>query len=274
MVSRLLNASNYLELNIKESGREHCIAEKNFSFTPKTYFLFHYVTSGKGTFTYGDEIYHLHAGDMFYIAPGDKPHYTPDPNDPWTYIWLGFDGSNARAFLDAASISPEHPVFHDEDRRLRPFFDNIYDEYILKGFFDLYCLGEAYGLMGTLCIGFEHALQPVSVAEAHIKAAKEFILNNYQFHITIDLVSKNIGITPNYLANIFEQYEKKSPKRFLIETRMQAAKMLLCSGSYRIHEVAEKVGYSNQLHFSNEFKRFYGKSPINYMKSKGEGDVI
>jgi AraC-like DNA-binding protein len=34
--------------------------------------------------------------------------------------------------------------------------------------------------------------------------------------------------------------------------------------NYKIKDVAKKVGYKNQLHFSNEFKKFYGVSPKNY----------
>lgn len=269
MVNRLLDASKYLELNLHECGREHCVAEKEFVFTPKTYFLFHYIVAGKGTLISEGVIYKLHAGDMFYIGPGEQPHYTPDTNDPWTYIWLGFDGSNAKNFVTSAGLSSSNPVYHDESRRLKDLFDDIYNEYSLKGYFDLYCLGQAYCLMNEIARPIDSSSVMTSVAEGHIKAAKEFILNNYAFHISIDDVAKNVGVTSNYLANIFARYEKSSPKKFLIKARLENAALLLKSGSYRVNEVSKRVGYSNQLHFSNEFKRFYGLSPLNYQKKHG-----
>jgi len=269
MVNRLLDASKYLKLNLKECGREHCIAKKEFLFTPKTYFLFHYVASGKGTLISDGVLYKLHAGDLFYIAPGDRPHYTPDESDPWTYVWLGFDGSNARSFVNMAGLSSSNPVFHDDGRRLKDIFDNLYNQYSLKGFFDLCCLGEAYEIFNILCRSVETITPITSVSEGHIKAAKEFILNNYAFHISIDDVAHNVGVTSNYLANIFAKYERSSPKKYMIKVRMENASLLLKSGSYRVNEVAKKVGYSNQLHFSNEFKRFYGDSPSSYQKKHG-----
>jgi AraC-like DNA-binding protein len=269
MVNRLLDASKYLELSLHECGREHCVAEKEFLFTPKTYYLFHYVVAGKGTLLSKGVLYKLHAGDMFYIGPGEQPHYTPDQDDPWTYIWLGFDGSNAKSFVDGAGLSCDNPVYHDQSRRLKDVFDSLYNEYSLKGYFDLYCLGEAYQLMNFICHPRDNDTGVSSMAEGHIKAAKEFILNNYAFHISIDDVAKNVGVTSNYLANIFASYEHSSPKKFLIKVRMSNAALLLKSGSYKVNEVSQKVGYSNQLHFSNEFKHYYGLSPINYQKKQG-----
>ena len=84
--------------------------------------------------------------------------------------------------------------------------------------------------------------------------------------LIVDDIATNVGVTPNYLANIFAKFQKSSPKKFLTEIRMKNAAVFLRTGAYRIHEVGEKVGFSNQLHFSNEFKKYYGVSPLNYMK--------
>jgi AraC-like DNA-binding protein len=75
-----------------------------------------------------------------------------------------------------------------------------------------------------------------------------------------------VGVTPNYLANIFAKFEHTSPKRFLTEVRMKNAGLLLKTGAYRIADVGKKVGYPDQLHFSSEFRKFYGLSPLNYVK--------
>lgn len=268
MANRVLDASSYIELNLRECGREACIPDKIFEFTPKTYFLFHYVVSGKGTLVVGKETFHLHHGDLFYIAPGTRPTYTPDHDDPWTYLWLGFDGSVAPQFLALAGLDETHPIYHDSDGRLKDCFDSIYNEFIAMGRFDLTCLGQAYTLFGELCEKSplnEPALTP---AEGHILAAKDFIYNNYQYPISVNDIATNVGVTPNYLANIFAQCEQSSPKKFLIEVRMKNALIFLKSGAYKINEVGRKVGYPNQLHFSSEFKRYYGVSPLNYMKGK------
>jgi AraC-like DNA-binding protein len=266
MALKIMDASSYLELNLKECGREICLPDKEFTYTPKSYHLFHYVASGKGTLVYGDKTYHLHRGDLFYFAPHDLPHYTPDHDDPWSYLWLGFDGTNVKAFLTLAGLSSENPVLHDEEHRYKEFFDAIYNGYLAKGFLDLYCLGQAYALFGLLGEKGHREEKALTLAEAHIKAAKEFVINNYQFALSVEDVANNVGVTPNYLANIFAEYEHSSPKKYLTQVRMENAALLLRSGSYKVNEVGKRCGYQNQLHFSSEFKKYYGASPLHYLK--------
>lgn len=53
-----------------------------------------------------------------------------------------------------------------------------------------------------------------------------------------------------------------SPKKYIIQGRMQIAKAMLENGEYEsISQVAREVGYDDSLHFSKLFKKFYGVSP-------------
>ena len=50
----------------------------------------------------------------------------------------------------------------------------------------------------------------------------------------------------------------------LNQLRVNRAKALLRDPSLRVHEVAEMVGYADVAHFSKNFKRLTGKSPVAY----------
>ena len=53
-----------------------------------------------------------------------------------------------------------------------------------------------------------------------------------------------------------------SPKKYIIQGRMQIAKAMLENGEYEsISQVAREVGYDDSLHFSKSFKKVYGVSP-------------
>ena len=49
---------------------------------------------------------------------------------------------------------------------------------------------------------------------------------------------------------------------------MEKAISLLKNTSFKVKDVSLMVGYKNQLHFSNEFKKVTGKSPLNYLKEE------
>ncbi len=266
----VLDSSKYLELNVLETGREVCVADKIFTFTPKTCHLFHYVVAGKGHLSYNGKEYDIKAGEFFYIAPGDQPYYRPDPKDPWAYEWIGISGSNATKLIHLAHISADNPVGQDKARELKRYFDAIYSaQNPEKGSFTLDALAALYGFFGKISHP-EVSQAHVSAKQAHIAAAKEFIENNYAFSISVEDVAKSVGVSPNYLSNIFNEIESSSPKRYLTQTRMEKAALLLRSGQYKIKEVAAMVAYPNQLHFSAAFHKYFGVSPVSYKKSNAK----
>jgi len=272
MNSILTHADQYIELNLRECGREKCISEKSFTFTVKNYHLFHYVIAGEGNFELAGKKYHLHKGNIFYIPPGERPTYYPDPQDPWTYQWLGFDGSNAKKYLEECGINTNNPVAHDRnDFVIKTFFDGIYDRYQEIGFLDLKCLGLSYEMFDLLMsLSPKSTDQPVSAKERIVKGGREFIANNYQFAITVDDIANSMGVTPNYLANVFSELGGLSPKRYLTNFRMDKACLLLKTGKYKIKDVGKMVGYDNQLHFSTEFKKQIGMSPLEFERRESQ----
>lgn len=253
------DASKYDDLCILECGKEKCVPDKKFTYSPKRYHMFHYCLSGKGVFERGGKKYEVHRGSGFYIAPRDIPMYYPNRDDPWTYIWVGFDGFKASGLLAASNISADEPIFSDNNAyEMRDALIAMYENYKTDGRAGLKCLGMLYESFGVLA---KNQPNEGSLTQTHIHEAIEFIHNNYSFAITVKDIADSLDISPNYLANIFTKELGKSPKQYLTEYRMERAKLLLANGEYKIKQVGQMVGYANQLHFSSEFKKFYGVSP-------------
>ena len=124
---------------------------------------------------------------------------------------------------------------------------------------DIKCLGLAYQLILELINkNMLEKKEHLSFVHTHILNTKQYIYNNYQFSISVNDIASNVGVSPNYLANIFQEYEHMTTKQFLIKVRMENAKSLQLTNKYKIKEIAKNVGYANQLYFSNEFKKYYG----------------
>lgn len=273
----LYRADQYIELALRECGKEKCIPNKIFSYTPKNYHLFHLVIQGKGHFSINGKKYNLHAGSLFYIPPSTKAEYHPDKDDPWTYIWLGFDGSNAQLYLSSIDVSLDKPViFLNGQQNCQKSLEKLYKQYQEVGFLDLLTLSYGYEFFAYLLAYKNKELSiPLLPNEKIINAAKEFIINNYQFPITIQDIANSLNITPNYLAHVFKHNLKQSPKTYLTNFRMEKARLLLLSNGYNIKTVAGMVGYPNQLHFSNAFKKIYEVSPLTYKQDlEFKGDKL
>lgn len=266
----ITNASKYIDLAVTECGRERCVSTKKIDFTPKDYHMFHFIEFGKGVFESGEKQYKLQRGALFYIPPRSAPSYYPDEKDPWTYLWVGFKGEKSDALLNECGISNISPVmsFSDSSAVERCFY-GIFNSYQGKRAFNLETLSYMYRMF-HLMITLKPAKSEktdVSQKSSHVEEAKQFIANNYQFSITVSDIARSLSLTPNYLANIFTEKTGESPKQYLTKYRMMRAQHLLQSSNYKVKEIAARVGFENQMHFSAEFRKFCGMSPIEYAKN-------
>lgn len=267
MLDHLVDGSKYLELSIQEVGREQCIPHKEFDFTAKSYDLLHYVYAGKGTFVSESVNEKLKAYDIFFIPKGSVCHYTPDKSDPWSYIWVGFGGANASKLLKEAGIDGDNPIYHDRKQVLKPLFEEVFESYLRAGKVDLGVLGSGYSLLDALIKNASFAVvNEHPFASPHVMSAKQFIANNYQYPISLDDVAMSVGVTPNYLCNLFKDAGEISPKAYLIKMRMEKAAILLLNGGLNVSQVSEAVGYSSPVRFSIVFNQFYGVAPRDFVK--------
>ena len=86
---------NYKDINPLLVGSEDCEPLHSYGPTIRTYYLIHYVVSGKGRFRCPDKEFCLGAGDLFLIPPDEVMFYQADKKEPWSYIWVGFESSLA-----------------------------------------------------------------------------------------------------------------------------------------------------------------------------------
>lgn len=79
--------------------------------------------------------------------------------------------------------------------------------------------------------------------------------------ITLESISEEIGISPNYLGMLFYQQTGTHFKEYLMTMRMQRAKKLLQHSPLKMYEIASQVGIQNPQYFTALFKRVYGVTP-------------
>ncbi len=99
--------------------------------------------------------------------------------------------------------------------------------------------------------------------------ADAFRFFEYNLSAPLDLssVAEALHVTPNYLNRLFRKELGIPPKRYLTGLRMQQAFSLLNSTRLSIQEISARCGYRNQFAFSREFRKKYGKSPLEVRKS-------
>lgn len=75
------------------------------------------------------------------------------------------------------------------------------------------------------------------------------------------------NISETYLRKLFHGQYHTTPKQYILEQRLQKAKLLLADTSLSVTEISEKCGFSSVYHFCKAFKTRTGVTPTGYAES-------
>ncbi len=82
----------------------------------------------------------------------------------------------------------------------------------------------------------------------------------------VDMLAADVGISRAQLHRKMKEMTGISSGKFLRNLRMEQAARLLREGKVNISQVADRVGYVDQAHFSTAFKNHFGMSPSEYLE--------
>lgn len=100
-----------------------------------------------------------------------------------------------------------------------------------------------------------------SLTHAQLQQAIDYIQNHLDRDLSLTQMAKIINISPTYFAGLFKRATGIPPHQYLINQRIERAKLLLKTTDLPIADIALKVGFSSQSHLTQQFKRLTGTTP-------------
>ncbi|WP_353778076.1 helix-turn-helix domain-containing protein [Winogradskyella sp. 3972H.M.0a.05] len=98
-------------------------------------------------------------------------------------------------------------------------------------------------------------------------AIRNFINNNYESDINLDLLSHIRFVSKYHLLRLFKRYYGLTPRQYLMDKRIEKSKEYLKNGA-SVTETCFAVGFNSLGSFSTLFKTKTGKSPTEYQKEQ------
>ena len=98
-----------------------------------------------------------------------------------------------------------------------------------------------------------------------IKNAKEYLLKNIDSPPSLKDLAKITGLNDYQLKVGFKEIYGNTVYGFLLEHKLDNARMLLDSAKHQVNEVAYQIGYTNPSHFIAAFKKKFGITPKKYL---------
>jgi AraC family transcriptional regulator len=107
-------------------------------------------------------------------------------------------------------------------------------------------------------------LQNGTINDFKLAQLKDFMEAHLAENLTISQMATIANLSQFHFARAFKAASGQSPHRYLTQQRIERAKMLLSVTRLSVFEVAHRVGFSNQSHFTAQFRKITGVTPKVY----------
>lgn len=248
---------------VVSGGLEYCSADFHIERESFPYVTLEFISAGKGRFILGTREYLIEPGTVMFYGPEHRHIISAIPREQLHKYFI-----TVKPYREAAASPLYGSVFfiRDSVSILRSFEELI--EYGLNP------SPRASRLCSTI---FNLMLQKVELSaidygetneatyHSYVRC-KSVITENYLEMNSLREAAGQCAVTEGYLCKLFARYDHQSPYSFLLTLRMNKAAEMIVDRKLSIKEVASRLGYTDQGHFSRAFKRVFG-SPPSMMRS-------
>ena len=140
-----------------------------------------------------------------------------------------------------------------------------------KEYHELVVSGALFSLFA--CLYAEGQIAPVKSSKGVLAQERTvadligWIDHHYAERITLDTLSAEAGVTPNYLCKIFKEYTGKTPTEYINAVRIEHVCHDLRWGKKNVTEAALACGFNDISYFCKVFKRQKGMSAKAYLNA-------
>ena len=263
------NYTDNVELSIFNCGLQSCAPSHTWGPGVRDHYLIHLMVSRLGQYTVCGRSSTLGEGHLFLVNPNQIVTYCADPNDPWEYYWVGFNGAFANKLIQQIPFTDQNPVYHCCERdELQQALLAIYHARGPEPRHEAAMVGHLYLFLSSLMKQAQECDSRVGNASSqYVHGAIKYIQFNYSHDISIDDIAHAVGVSRSHLYRVFMSNVGQSPIDYLTNYRIGEACNLLRDSKLSIAEIAVSVGFFDQFYFSRVFKKTKGVPPSRYLNS-------
>lgn len=110
------------------------------------------------------------------------------------------------------------------------------------------------------------SVQQMSRSKRYVNVINQYIECHMADKIMINEIADNIGLTGIHTSRVYKKETNQELSKYITMRKMETAAKLLENNQLLIKEVANRVGFEDQLYFDKVFKKYFGISPKVYRK--------
>jgi AraC-like DNA-binding protein len=229
-----------------------------------------YIPLGSGVFESANcPQRQIKEGTIILLFPGEWHRFKPNLETGWDEFWVGFRGAVIENIVQQHFLSKKDAVQEiGLSEKVIQLFTDIIDitkeertgyQPLVSGIV-MHLLGEIYSLARQRLYTGEE------MTESIINKARIILRTNIEQDINIENVASELCVSYAWFRKAFKAYTGIAPNQYLIQLRIEKAKMLLTNHSRSIKEIALSLNFESAFYFSRLFKEKTGVSPDVYRK--------
>lgn len=106
--------------------------------------------------------------------------------------------------------------------------------------------------------------RPISLATTTLRPAIAYIEEHLAEDLSLSDLAAVVHLSPYYFARIFKESLGFPPHQYVIQRRVERAKLLLSTTNWSLTTIAHMVGFAHESHLALHFKRLTGLTPKHY----------
>lgn len=101
-------------------------------------------------------------------------------------------------------------------------------------------------------------------ASGLMEEIQQYVQSHLHTSITLQDLGNHVSLSPNYISRLYKQSTGSTISNYILEKKVAQASVYLRETTMTLSEIAERLGFYDQFHFSKVFKRYVGRRPSEY----------
>ncbi|WP_168123105.1 AraC family transcriptional regulator [Paenibacillus sp. HB172176] len=221
------------------------------------------IISGKLSYRINNVVLHLKKGDLLFIPMGSmREGFHTDEIHPHQKYWATFTIPR-REELRMPMLGQSEPcvIKSREYDYMKQRLEQLIGQWMGKlPYFEDICSGILLDLLGRMNRELDEGQHPSPVLGI-VTRIQEYVLAHYREDIRVDRLAELVHRSPNYVSASFKKLTGQTPKSYIHQVKVSAARDLIIQHHVTIGEASEYVGFCDQAYFNRIFKKIYGYPP-------------
>lgn len=226
-----------------------------------------YCEEGHGWVVHRGERHMLGSNQVYIIPAGETHVYGADEADPWSIYWLHFRGESVYMFSSIIGrlVSIEESDksrYEDRFRLFEEMYQNLEMGYNPENLeYVSFCL--MHFLASLKYVNQFREIKKVKTADA-VQRSIAFMKDHIEDSVTLDDIAGHVGYSVSHFSALFSRRTSFAPMEYCNSLKIQRACTYLQFSDLKIKEVAFRLGYYDQFHFSKAFRKEMELTPKAY----------